>query len=84
MNTSLPEELHIQEALFVMKKGNFAKVPVTVINTSAHSIYMGRRVFLGHNKSVKAVYPAAVQPEAHEPISAGPEEKQLRHKLLHR
>lgn len=74
MNTSLPEELHIQEALFVMKRGNFANVPVTMINTSAHSITLGHRVCLGRMKSVKAVYPAAVQPVSCEPISAGPEE----------
>ncbi|KAI3375499.1 hypothetical protein L3Q82_003827 [Scortum barcoo] len=40
---------------------------------SAHSITLGPRVCLGHIESVKAVYPAAVQPVAHEP-PAGPEE----------
>ncbi|KAI3369332.1 hypothetical protein L3Q82_007465 [Scortum barcoo] len=39
----------------------------------AHSITLGPRVCLGHIESVKAVYPAAIQPVAHEP-PAGPEE----------
>ena len=74
MNTSLPEGLHIREALVTVKRGNSAIVPVSVINTSAHSITLGPRVCLGYIESVKAVYPAAVEPVAHEPTSGAPEE----------
>lgn len=64
INTDLPEGLHIQEVLFTLKKGNSASVPVPVINTTGHSITLSPRVSLGHIESVKAVYPAALQPVA--------------------
>ena len=66
MNTDLPEGLHIQEVLFTMKRGNSVAVPVPVINNIGHSITLSPRVSLGHIQSVKAVYPAALQPVAPE------------------
>ena len=45
-----------------MKRGNCSTVPVSVINTTGHSLTLGPRVSLGHIESVKAVYPAAIQP----------------------
>uniref|UniRef100_A0A3P8TE73 Gypsy retrotransposon integrase-like protein 1 n=2 Tax=Amphiprion percula TaxID=161767 RepID=A0A3P8TE73_AMPPE len=58
----LPEGLHIQEVLFKAKRGNSTTVPVSVTNTTGHSITLGPRVILGHIEGVKAIYPAALQP----------------------
>ncbi|KAI3369838.1 hypothetical protein L3Q82_024420 [Scortum barcoo] len=43
------------------------------VQGNARGITLGPHVCLGHIESVKAVYPAAIQPVAHEP-PAGPEE----------
>lgn len=61
-NPALPEGLHIQEVLFKVKRCNSTTVPVSVTNTTGHSITLGPRVILGHTEGVKAVYPAALQP----------------------
>ena len=52
----------MQEVWFPMKRGNCSTVPVSVINTTGHSITLGPRISLGHIESVKAVNPAAIQP----------------------
>ena len=61
-SADLPEGLQMQEVLFTMKRGNCSTVPVSVINTTGHSITLGPRVGLGHIENIKAVYPAAIQP----------------------
>lgn len=76
MDTDLPEGLQIQEVLFTMKRGNTSTVPVSVINTTGHSITLSPRVSLGHIESVKAVYPAAVQPMVQ--AQASPDKVKLR------
>lgn len=58
----LPEGVHIQEVLFTKRKGNSTTIPVPVVNTTKHSITLSPRANLGHIETVKAVYPAAIQP----------------------
>lgn len=57
-----PEGLQINEVLITVSKGNSFRVPISVVNTTSHSVTLDQRTTLGHVQPVKAVYPAAVQP----------------------
>lgn len=53
MNINLPEGLYIQEVLLTMKRRKSVTVPVSLVNTTEHSITLGPRVRLGHMEGVK-------------------------------
>uniref|UniRef100_A0A8C5PSX6 ribonuclease H n=1 Tax=Leptobrachium leishanense TaxID=445787 RepID=A0A8C5PSX6_9ANUR len=58
----LPEGVIISEVVVDVCKGSPIYVPIPIGNTTKHDITLDQRCLLGHLQTVKAVYPAAVQP----------------------
>ena len=55
-----PEELVINDKLLLLKKGICKKVPVTVVNTSKHDVFLPPNTYMGRLELVNSVTPVEV------------------------
>lgn len=57
-----PEGVNITETVICLKKGNWSRVSIPVMNNSNHNITLAPCTVLGHLQQVRAIYPVDVRP----------------------